>query len=660
MIFKKFLLLIGIATCFQSIHSQIFTEEFESGSGAYITTASECNSGSDYFALTNDSGIPAVFTGSTGNYFAAQDIDGCASVTESISWSGINIAGCTGLSFSIDLAEDDDGSNEDWDIGDYLHVYYSIDGGAEQDLIWVENDGSNFNSAPFIDTDFNGDGDGTEITDVFTTFTNSIAGTGNTIDIRIEINLNSGDEDIAFDNLELTGSCGPPPANTITTGIVSPLSYTVDCSNGQTGTVNFTSTDVYNGGNTFTAQLSDASGSFASATSIGTLTLSGTDPSGTINITIPSGTASGTGYRIRVVSSDPAVNGTDNGTDITITLTGGPCVLQPPHATSMIINSCNTTCGEGNNEVIFGNTGDYSVDMSSTNLDVSYGNSSPPTDSYTDVITTNNATTSDLNTGCPGLFIDATGTTVPPNSSFMIVNDAFCPGDGLDFSNFCGQGPIYVIYSTDGTWSTGNPSGNFVNNSSCSGGVRYIQTTITSTDGTTHVIDYDFDCSLNSGADGDYAKWDFNGGLAIEQGNNGCTLDPVVLPVDLVDLQLKSVQNEQVEIKWMTSSELNNNSFTLYHSIDGYSFKPFETIQGAGNSDVRQYYRSIHRGPTDGMNYYLLRSTDFDGTTYFKNLKAINVEKSIVYFDYSTDLLHLPTSANYQILSIEGRVIKEV
>lgn len=68
-------------------------------------------------------------------------------------------------------------------------------------------------------------------------------------------------------------------------------------------------------GNVFTAQLSSATGSFASSVSIGTL--SGTD-AGTIAAIIPAGTAPGGGYRIRVVGSQPATIGTDNGAAILI------------------------------------------------------------------------------------------------------------------------------------------------------------------------------------------------------------------------------------------------------------------------------------------------------------------------------------------------------
>ncbi|MBK6482413.1 MAG: T9SS type A sorting domain-containing protein [Chitinophagaceae bacterium] len=100
-------------------------------------------------------------------------------------------------------------------------------------------------------------------------------------------------------------------ANSVLTSSISPLSYF------QTDPVNvsFTATGTFNAGNIFTAQLSDASGSFSSPITIGTIT---SITSGMINAIIPLVTPAGTAYRIRVVSSNPAVTGSDNGQNITI------------------------------------------------------------------------------------------------------------------------------------------------------------------------------------------------------------------------------------------------------------------------------------------------------------------------------------------------------
>lgn len=68
-------------------------------------------------------------------------------------------------------------------------------------------------------------------------------------------------------------------------------------------------------GNVFTAQLSDANGSFASPNTIGSLN---SVTSGIISCTIPATTVSSTKYRVRVVSSNPQVTGTNNGANIKI------------------------------------------------------------------------------------------------------------------------------------------------------------------------------------------------------------------------------------------------------------------------------------------------------------------------------------------------------
>ncbi len=98
-------------------------------------------------------------------------------------------------------------------------------------------------------------------------------------------------------------------AQTITTGTIAGSPF---CP-GATVAVPFTLSGVSIGpGNVFTAELSDAAGSFASPVSIGT----GTPPA--INATIPIGTPAGTGYRIRVTSSNQPVTGSPNTTNLTI------------------------------------------------------------------------------------------------------------------------------------------------------------------------------------------------------------------------------------------------------------------------------------------------------------------------------------------------------
>lgn len=107
--------------------------------------------------------------------------------------------------------------------------------------------------------------------------------------------------------------------NSVTLAITNITGFPIDFSANAPDkniTVTFTVTGgAFNSGNIFTAQLSDASGSFTSPTNIGNIN---STTGGTINAVVAHNTAGGTQYRVRVTGSNPAVFGNDNGTDLTI------------------------------------------------------------------------------------------------------------------------------------------------------------------------------------------------------------------------------------------------------------------------------------------------------------------------------------------------------
>ncbi len=72
---------------------------------------------------------------------------------------------------------------------------------------------------------------------------------------------------------------------------------------GEATHIDYHTTNKFGPNNVFTAQLSNASGSFATPLVLGTRT---SDSSGHISYTIPTNIPSGTGYKIRVLSSSPA------------------------------------------------------------------------------------------------------------------------------------------------------------------------------------------------------------------------------------------------------------------------------------------------------------------------------------------------------------------
>lgn len=97
------------------------------------------------------------------------------------------------------------------------------------------------------------------------------------------------------------------------------------------------------------------------------------------------------------------------------------------------------------------------------------------------------------------------------------------------------------------------------------------------------------------------------------------------LPIDLVSFTAQQ-KNNSVYISWTTSSELNNNFFTLENSKDGENFKAIKKLRGAGFSNDILNYSYLHNKPYDGISYYRLKQTDFDGTFTFSDIIAINVK----------------------------------
>jgi len=84
------------------------------------------------------------------------------------------------------------------------------------------------------------------------------------------------------------------------------------------------------------------------------------------------------------------------------------------------------------------------------------------------------------------------------------------------------------------------------------------------------------------------------------------------LPVELTTFNCGWV-GENVEIKWETASETNNDYYVVEHSRDGLMWDVINTTDGVGNSTQTTIYSTVHRDVPNGINYYRLTQVDFDG-----------------------------------------------
>ncbi|MBL7947242.1 MAG: hypothetical protein JNN32_14350 [Flavobacteriales bacterium] len=135
--------------------------------------------------------------------------------------------------------------------------------------------------------------------------------------------LSASDPGFGVDDVVISAAAA---SSSITTGTIAPLMF---CQ-GAAVNVPFTVAGEFAPTNVFTAQLSDPSGSFSAAVALGTLPGS---TAGVINAVLPANTPAGAGYRIRVVGSDPAIEGSANTANITV-------VASPEAGNDVLLTLC--------------------------------------------------------------------------------------------------------------------------------------------------------------------------------------------------------------------------------------------------------------------------------------------------------------------------------
>lgn len=93
---------------------------------------------------------------------------------------------------------------------------------------------------------------------------------------------------------------------------------------------------------------------------------------------------------------------------------------------------------------------------------------------------------------------------------------------------------------------------------------------------------------------------------------------PFPLPVKLIHFSA-TTDGSIVKLKWVSAIEINNENYTLEKSEDGIHFVSLAIVNGAGTSYSPSYYEYTDVHPFQGVSYYRLKQTDFDGTIdYFK------------------------------------------
>ena len=94
----------------------------------------------------------------------------------------------------------------------------------------------------------------------------------------------------------------------------------------------------------------------------------------------------------------------------------------------------------------------------------------------------------------------------------------------------------------------------------------------------------------------------------------------------LSPLQANQKEN-QILLKWTTTSEEHNDFFLIQRSENTLIWKNIGRIDGSGNSSFSKNYKAYDSTPPLGNLYYRLKQIDLDGTYSYSNIASIFFEK---------------------------------
>ncbi|NJN41966.1 MAG: T9SS type A sorting domain-containing protein [Flammeovirgaceae bacterium] len=123
------------------------------------------------------------------------------------------------------------------------------------------------------------------------------------------------------------------------------------------------------------------------------------------------------------------------------------------------------------------------------------------------------------------------------------------------------------------------------------------------------------------------------------------------LPIELVEFNAL-VEKDKVRLNWVTSSELNNDFFTIERTQNIEDFQSILTLTGKGTTQLTSYYTAFDDRPFSGKSYYRLKQTDFDGTYSYSDVVMVE------YVDSGEQLLIYPNPSVNKKFTVEVNNLK--
>jgi len=155
-------------------------------------------------------------------------------------------------------------------------------------------------------------------------------------------------------------------------------------------------------------------------------------------------------------------------------------------------------------------------------------------------------------------------------------------------------------------------------------------------------------------------------------GSSCSTIGVIVLPIELLGFAAYKATDNNINLKWTTLTETNNNYFTLEYSLDAVNFMPYAKVTGAGNSYEKKEYNYIFKEDIGNATpYFRLKQVDYNGKFSYSPIISLgtsagfalpassliayyNIEKEKIIAKFHLDY---PQEVNLKLYSLSGQQV---
>jgi len=155
--------------------------------------------------------------------------------------------------------------------------------------------------------------------------------------------------------------------------------------------------------------------------------------------------------------------------------------------------------------------------------------------------------------------------------------------------------------------------------------------------------------------------------VAPDFSSSAATMTAASLPVEWLSFTAEKLNDNTVQLNWITGSEINNDRFVIEKRLENGEFKVLNEVKGAGFSEVPSYYDYKDRSPMAEKVYYRIQQIDFDGTADFSDIIEVSFEglaaRYSVYPNPAQEWLTLEVLAErdeahqYKMLDLRGKTV---